>query len=165
MDRTLSEQAVLKKLGISDFRHMSKDRIMNFVSMLPYMDPEVAKKALEQFPEYREMASRVISEYKGIVENALESKTRSQQEFYEGCRKVLDSLQNELEAESLSREDKERVENKMTAVVRMIAEKDTENKKYLIKNVVLTALVAAGIVGVSASLLGANFHASGAGKV
>lgn len=52
MKRTLSEKKVLKKLGIPDFRHMTKDKVVEFASMLSRMDPEVAKKALEQFPEY-----------------------------------------------------------------------------------------------------------------
>lgn len=47
MNRSLTEKQVLRKLGISDFRHMTKDKVVRFVSMLPYMDPEVAKKALE----------------------------------------------------------------------------------------------------------------------
>lgn len=50
MRYNLSEKKVLKKLGIEDFRHMTKDKIVQFASMLPQMDPEVAKKALEQFP-------------------------------------------------------------------------------------------------------------------
>ena len=45
MSRTLTENQVLKKLNIPDFRHLSKDNIMSFVSMIDKMNPEVAKKA------------------------------------------------------------------------------------------------------------------------
>lgn len=31
---------------------MTKDKVMTMVTMLDRMDPEVAKKALEQFPEF-----------------------------------------------------------------------------------------------------------------
>ena len=48
MKHRLSEKKVLKKLGIPDFRHMTKDKVMGFASMLNQMDPEVAKKALEK---------------------------------------------------------------------------------------------------------------------
>lgn len=34
MQRTISEQKVLKRLGIQDFRHMTKDKIMKFATML-----------------------------------------------------------------------------------------------------------------------------------
>lgn len=47
MNRTLNEKQVLKKLDIPDFRHLSKENVMKFATMLPHMDPEVAKKALE----------------------------------------------------------------------------------------------------------------------
>ncbi|WP_156951394.1 hypothetical protein [Lacrimispora aerotolerans] len=46
MSETITEQKVLNKLDIPDFRHMTKDKVMGFASMLPDMDPEVAKKAL-----------------------------------------------------------------------------------------------------------------------
>ena len=49
MSRKLTEAKVLKTLEIPDFRHMTKDKIGSFVSMLPNMDPEVAKKALDQY--------------------------------------------------------------------------------------------------------------------
>ena len=48
----MSEANVLKKLDIEDFRHITKDKVIKMASMLDKMDPEVAKKALEQFPEF-----------------------------------------------------------------------------------------------------------------
>ena len=63
MQRTISEKKVLKKLGITDFRHMTKDKVVKLASMLPYMDPEVAKKALEQFPAFKDLASDLVSQY------------------------------------------------------------------------------------------------------
>ena len=44
MSKMLTETQVLKKLNIPDFRHLSKDNVMSFVSMIDKMDPEVAKK-------------------------------------------------------------------------------------------------------------------------
>ena len=51
MNRTLTEANVLKKLDIEDFRHLTKDKVITMASMLDRMDPEVAKKALEQFQD------------------------------------------------------------------------------------------------------------------
>ena len=52
MSKTITEQKGLNKLDILDLRHITKDKVMGFESMLPDMDPEVAKKVLEQFPEF-----------------------------------------------------------------------------------------------------------------
>lgn len=39
MARILTEQKVLKKLGIDDFRHVTKDKVIDMVSMIDKMDP------------------------------------------------------------------------------------------------------------------------------
>ena len=49
MANQLTEQQVLNKLGIPDFRHLSKNNVMQFASILNEMDPAVAVKALEQW--------------------------------------------------------------------------------------------------------------------
>ena len=68
MKRMLTEQQVLKKMDIPDFRHVTKDKIITFASMLPNMDPEVAKKALEQFPDFAKTSLEVMKEYKALVQ-------------------------------------------------------------------------------------------------
>ncbi len=82
MTRTLSEKKVLKKLGIKDFRHMTKDKVVRFASMLPYMDAEVAKKALDQFPAFKELATELATQYKSVVDNALSGNEASKRAFY-----------------------------------------------------------------------------------
>ena len=46
---------------------MTKDKVMSFATMLPYMDPEVAKKALEQFPSFKDLAGDMVTQYKATV--------------------------------------------------------------------------------------------------
>lgn len=60
----MSEEKVLKKLDIADFRHLTKDKVIKMASMLDKMDPEVAKKALEQFPEFANTTKEMLTEYK-----------------------------------------------------------------------------------------------------
>lgn len=59
--KQLTEQEVLEILDIPDFRHMSKDKVMKFASELPNMDPQVAKTALLQFPEFAATTRDVMS--------------------------------------------------------------------------------------------------------
>ena len=47
-----TEEQVKAAIGISDWRHLSKDKLMNFVSVLPNVDSEVAIRIIEQFPEF-----------------------------------------------------------------------------------------------------------------
>lgn len=160
MKYTLSEKKVLKKLGIKDFRHMTKDKVVKFASMLPYMNPEVAKKALEQFPSFKDLAGDMVIEYKAIVNAAFEENRISQKAFYDACNSILDSLKTELEDDEIDAVERDRIENKMIKVAGMIGEKDRENKGWLLKIVGGTfSLVVLGIA-TAAAILGANTHLS-----
>lgn len=66
MDRPYTEIQVLKKLDIPDFRHLTKDKVIAFATMIPGMEPEVAKKALEQFPNFVSISLEIMKEYRGI---------------------------------------------------------------------------------------------------
>lgn len=160
MKRTLSEQKVLNKLGISDFRHLSKDKIVQFVSMLPYMDPEVAKKAIEQFPSFAEYAGKVVAEYKSMVEAALNENSDSQKAFYRTCDGILSSLERELQKESLSQEERTHIEDGMLKIAQMIYDKDSENKCFILKVITVVGITLAGITATAAAILGANHQAT-----
>ena len=160
MKYTLSEKKVLKKLGIPDFRHMTKEKVMSFASMLPYMDPEVAKKALEQFPSFKDLAGDMVIQYKAIVDKAFEENRISQQAFYDACNSIIRSLQEELRDEEIDPAERDRIEDKMIKVAAMIGEKDRENKGLIIKILGGAALFFGGIVTIAANLLGSNSHLS-----
>lgn len=159
MQRSLSEQKVLNRLGIQDFRHMTKDKVMRFASMLPYMDPEVAKKALEQFPAFKEMTAQIVTEYKAIVDKALTENSVSQNAFYQACDSILVSLQQELNKETLSSEERKHIEDKMIEVAVLIGDKDSENKEFLIKVIAVLGFVATGIIWTAAAILGSSTQA------
>ena len=71
MGRSLTEAQVLKKLDIVDFRHLTKEKVMSMATMLDKMDPEVAKKALEQFPEFASTMRQILSEYKQSLDEGM----------------------------------------------------------------------------------------------
>jgi len=156
MTRTLSEQQVLKKLKIDDFRHLTKDKVVAMASMLDKMDPEVAKKALEQFPNFSATMKEVVAEYKGTLDNLLKENGASVKSFYDTCDAILSSLQKELERDNLSFEERKYVIDKMMDVAQMKGMKDTEDKKFL-KTMAAFGLAAVGLAGgLLAAALGAN---------
>ncbi len=48
--RYVSEESVKKALKLDSFRNLSKEKVMQFASMIPYMDKEVAIAIINQFP-------------------------------------------------------------------------------------------------------------------
>ena len=71
MSKPLSEVQVLKKLDIADFRHLTKEKVMTMATMLDKMDPEVAKKALEQFPDFANTMKNMLTDYKQLLDSGL----------------------------------------------------------------------------------------------
>jgi len=134
MKRTIKEKQVLRRLGIPDFRHMTKDKVIKFANMMPYMDREVAKAALQQFPEFKDMACNIIFQFKESICYSMEYNDKSQNEFYKTCNDIISSLQKELEKENITSEERDRIEDKMIKIAIMKKEKDTENKNFLLKS-------------------------------
>lgn len=151
-----TEKQVLKKLDIPDFRHLSKDKIMTFFSMLPNMDPEVAKKAIEQFPTYASTVKEIVSEYKGFLNNTLADNAESVHSYYAICNSILDELSKMLEQEDLTFEKRKYIIEQMLEVESHVRQKDTENKKHILKIVGWTSVVIITFIGSLAAVLGAN---------
>ena len=156
MKYSITEKKALKKLGIPDFRHMTKDKVVQFTSMIHKIDPEVAKAAIEQFPEFRGMATDMVNTCKEVVVKLCESNNHSQDQFYSACNSIISSLQKELEMPDLSSSDCDRIENKMIQVAEMIGKKDSENKKFLRKLAAGTLALGALFAGTAAAILGSN---------
>ncbi len=156
MNKSLTEQKVLKKLNIEDFRHLTKDKVITMASMLDKMDPEVAKKALEQFPEFATTTKEMLNEYKEILDKGLETNKESVQIYYDSCNSIIVSLQKQLEDEHLFFEDRKYIIDRMLDVSRMMGEKDSENKKFIATMAVVGATAACVATAVLASALGGN---------
>ena len=132
MSRTLTEQKVLHKLGIEDFRHITKDKVLVMATMLDKIDPEVAKKAIEQFPEFSKTMKEILTEYKAVLDAALKNNADSVQSFYATCDAIIQSLEKELDRDNLSFQERRDIIDKMIMVAQMKGEKDTDNKNFLV---------------------------------
>ena len=91
MRNLLTEKQVLKKLDIPDFRHLTKGKVIDLASMLDRMDPEVAKKALEQFPEFAKAAKEILAEYKDTLDKGIASNNESVKAYYDVCNSSINS--------------------------------------------------------------------------
>lgn len=160
MNRPLTEQKVLRKLNIEDFRHLTKNKVITMASMLDKMDPEVAKKALEQFPEFSNTVKEMLIGYKDTLDKSLEANRESVQSYYDSCKAIIESLQKQLD-ESLSFEERKYIIDKMFEISKMMGEKDSENKKFIATIVLVGSAIVGGVTTVLASALGGNTKVEG----
>jgi len=129
--RSLTEDKVLRKLDIPDFRHMTKDKVVSFVSMLPQMDPEVAKRALEQFPAFAETSLAIVNCLRENLGDIVDSNAANAAEFNARCQEALNALETLLLRDDLSDAGREQAINGIMGVLELMREFDRENKAFL----------------------------------
>lgn len=160
MNHTLQEQQVLDMLQIPDFRHLSKDKVIEFASMLPHMDPEIARKALEQFPNFASTTLSVMDDYKVTLEESLRGNKESVKMCYDTYMEVMDALKLMLDKDDLTVDERFQVMTRMKEIADEMNQKDTENKTFLLKAISIAGTAALGITVVLASTLGVNLTGS-----
>ena len=140
MSRSLTEAKVLRKLDIPDFRHLTKDKVVSFVSMLPQMDPDVAKRALEQFPAFAETSLAIVGCLKDSLGTIVSGNAENMTEFNARCQEALTALEEELKRENLTDEGRKLVIDGIMGIIGAISQKDSENKEFLSSPVSYTHL-------------------------
>ena len=129
-------------------------------SMLDKMDPEVAKKALEQFPDFANTMKDVLIQYKENLDVLLKENGDSVKAYYDSCDAIICALQKELEREELSFDERKYIIDKMLEVNQMKGMKDSENKKFLATLAMCGVAAVTVVAGTLAAVLGANTQIS-----
>ena len=116
MENLMTEYNVLKKLGINDFGQLKRENCMHFASILDKMDPKVAQKALEQFPEFAKTSKEILCEYRDIIDRGILSNDASMKAVYDAYNSIMVSLQKELDKDCLTFEEKKSILEKMEEI-------------------------------------------------
>ena len=156
MDYPISEKRALKKLGIDDFRHLTKANVVQLASMVDKMEPEVAKKALEQFPEFSGTVKTILLDYKELLNRAIDSDNESLRSTYETYNSIIMALQTELDKDTLSFDERKYIIEQMKDIANAVDKKDSENKKWLTKMAMIAGVTVVGVAAVLGSVLGTN---------
>lgn len=133
MSRTLSEQKVLKQLKIEDFRHLSKDTVMRFASSIQKMNPEVAKKALEQFPNFAATVKMVLFSIEKLLKNVIKSGDKDHDKLMEMIDAENQQLIKMLNEEELTLDEKFKIMDRLDKLQDKVAEENKEMRMYRLK--------------------------------
>lgn len=133
MKKGLSEKKSLKKLDITNFSAITEDNVGQFAELLPRMNPEVAKKALAQIPEFTKLGTHIVSTYKELLIKGYDESKDSTTAYYDSCNKILDTLQKELDKKFLTPKRRDKIIAQMIEVTHMIDRKDSEVKSFILK--------------------------------
>ena len=152
----VSVEEVKNALKIDSFRNLSKDKIMEFVSLIPNMDKEVAIKIIEQYPAFAKLSESMVAQLNKMCDTALEKNEESQRLTIQAYKQILDELNNQLHMEDISKEEREKITKQMIEIADKISVKDTENKAFIDKMVKYSTGFAIGALVLGAAILGVN---------
>ena len=158
--KLMSEEQVKEVLQVNSFREISKDKIMEFISLIPNMDKEVAIASINQFSTYADSANNMIKQLNVLCDNVIKDNNSSQKDAVEAYKKILQDLSELLKKEDISKEERDEITEKMILVADKIAAKDTENKEFLNGIIKYGAPIIGGALLLGVAILGVNVKGS-----
>lgn len=153
--KMMLEEDVKKALNITDFRSLSKEKIMEFVSIIPKVDKEVAISIIDQFPNYADMAKDMVGGMITLCDNALQDAKVGRKDVIESYRVVLETLKEELNKGDLSIDDRKRITDDMLVVAEKIDAVNDKHLEFLKDTLKKVGGTIAGVVVVGVAILGA----------
>lgn len=155
-----TENQVKEALQINSFREISRAKVMEFVSLIPSIDKDLAMSIIGQFPTYSDCAKVMVAELKSMCSNVIADNTDSRVSYVAAYNGILDTLQMELCREDLAPQDRVYITEKMIFVADKLATKDTENKQFLSALFKYSSYVLGIVLIVGGTILGVNTKAT-----
>lgn len=149
-----SEEAVKKALKIDSFRNLTKDKVMEFTSMIPYMEKEVAIEIIKQFPVYVEFAESAIEKYTQLCKTILETNKEEYEQAVHAHQYVLETFAKQLEQENLTSEERRAFSEKMIEEAEKITELYLQQQKFHERVLKTIGGVVTLALGVTVTVLG-----------
>ena len=124
------EQSVMKELGISTWKDLTKKNFMSFVSMMPEMSDEVRTKIIEQLPEFTKLCSEGIEAAKKAFQSVLDKNERLTEKLIDNISVIQESIAKELNKDNLTSEDRKEIMDALLQIAKIYNEMDDRNKKF-----------------------------------
>lgn len=156
----VTEEDVKKALNIDSFRNISKDKLIEFVSLIPNIDKDVAMAIINQFPAYTEMVSGMVCTLDKMCDTVMEKASDSQKESISAYKMILADLGELLKKEGTSAEERDRITQNMILIADRISSKDSEFKSFLLDMFKAATPILGAALVLGAVILGVNAKGS-----
>lgn len=154
MSKVITEEEARKLLKVDDFRHLSKDKVISFMSLIPDMDKDVAIKCIEQFPDFKNYGLDMFGKLNEGYQKIIDSGKESAKETMSAYRLVLDTMKEIIDKDDLTFDEKRQVAADMVMVADKISEQDKGWKDFLSKFAQGLGVAAVAGVAIGAAIVG-----------
>ena len=128
------EEKIKKKLDIQDWRNLSKDKVIEFVSMMPDMDKEVMFEVIKKFPEFTKFGKNILDSLNESAKQLSESNSKDLKEYMKFINETQLILRQELNKENITNNEKVYIINQIMKLAEMVKDMDKDNKNLFKKN-------------------------------
>lgn len=129
---------------------------MEFASLIPNMDKDVAISIINQFPAYAESSRNMIEQYNVMCDKILQSNDDSRRDAVMAYKTVLDDLSSLLKQDGVTPELQEKITDKMILVADKIADLHESNRNFLEGIIKYGTPLIGGALSLGAVILGVN---------
>ncbi|MBA8947057.1 hypothetical protein ACWDY7_23315 [Streptomyces calvus] len=150
----LNESAVKRKLGIPNWRNLSKDKVLKFAAAMPEMATEARLRLIEQFPAFKDLGKANIDAVAEAHRSTLAANENSQNHFYKAAQDQRDALQADLARDDLSEAQRESLHDRLERNVGRVFEKDSESKQFQGAGMKLVAATGVAALALSVAFVG-----------
>ena len=127
--------------GIDIFGKLTKEKILEMESRLDKLDDVTAKRILNNFPNFINTIKEILDEYKETALNGISDDKRFLP-FCDAFNSLSDKIQDKLNKDELSFEEKMDVIDYMVRIVRVTDNGNKNDKKFICIMAVLKAIAA-----------------------
>ena len=129
---SIAEKKALELMQKDNFRGISKDNVMQLMSILDKVDPEVAKSIIAQLPEAIRGSVELEKAYSTALTKGMESIESTASSCFQTEDEIIQSLKKEVEREDTTFEQKQFYYEKMEAAAIRKESKETEHRDTIL---------------------------------
>ena len=157
MSQTLvTVEQVKEALQVNKISEISTSKLVEFMSLIPNMDKDVAMEIIKQFPAFSDSTNKMITQLNTMCDNVIKDNNSSQKDAVEAYKAILADLSGLLKKDDITKEERDSITERMIEVADKIAAKDTENKGFLNGIIKYGAPIIGGAILLGAAILGVN---------
>lgn len=131
MPHSEDELALLRRMEIPSFRHVSKDSLVHLVKGIHTLDPQVALEVLAQVPHLAKVASEVLTDTAGAHRDTLEANAHNVDQLHELRAAHQRALLGLLAREDVSEDLLKQALSDLTHLDERARQDDAANKRWL----------------------------------
>lgn len=142
-----NEQHLLKKLGIPDWRYLSKDKFMKIIAVMPEMSNDIRRKIIEQIPQFTHFFSEGLDTAKESFLKVVDKNQETTAEIISRIDLIRENIAQGLNREDVSSEERKFTIEKLMEIAKVYDGLDARNKKFFENNFKKLLKVVALMVG------------------